>query len=164
MELTSLPVGPGGLVEQPAPVTEPILGKARADHRDHRPMTWNRFLVLREWAQRVVRAYDVNVYLVGSALTKTRPRDIDVAVVWPHVQFVRLFGPIPPNSLAAESPGQPTPMSRYLHYVHTKAGEEFFSLFDPCFDPRLRRVRVNVHLCPDSWWTDKDRLRLAPRS
>lgn len=142
------------------PVTEPILGKARPDHRDHRPMTWRRFLILREWAQRVSKEHGVSVYLVGSVLTKTRPRDVDVAVVWPEAEFVRLFGPIPPNSLTRDGKGRPTPMGLYLAHVHHRTAEQMVSLHDPHFDKRLR-VRVDVHFCPDTWWTDRDRLPLA---
>lgn len=139
---------------------EPILGKARPDHRDGRPLTWTRVLILRRWAQRVAREHGVSVYLVGSALTKARPRDVDVAVVWPVDEFVRLFGPIPPNSLADQDAKCPTPMALYLRDVHNRVGESMFNLFGPCFDLRMR-VRVDIHFCPDTWWPDRDRLPLA---
>lgn len=139
---------------------EPILGKARPDHRDGRPLTWSRFLRLRAWAQRVAPEHGVNVYLVGSALTKTHPRDVDVAVVWPAAEFVQLFGPIPPNALE-ESPGGPRLMSLYLHdVVVTLYQTGRASLGDISFDLRMG-VRVDIHYCPDTWWPDRDRLPLA---
>lgn len=139
---------------------EPILGKAPPDYRDGRPLTWKRFLVLREWAQRAGPAHGVSIYLVGSVLTKTRPRDVDVAVVWPVAEYVRLFGPIPPNSVSADATESPTPMARYLYGVHATVAESFMRLCDPVFDARLRQIRVDIHFCPDTWWSDRDRLLL----
>ena len=137
---------------------EPILGKARPDHRDHRPLTWPRFLRLRAWARRVATEHGVTIYLVGSALGKPRPRDLDVAVVWPVAEYVRLFGPIPPNSLDAQATNQPTPMALYLRHVHEVVGGTMFALCEPCFD---QRRRIDIHYCPDTWWPERDRMLLA---
>jgi hypothetical protein len=146
-------------------VGEPILGKARQDKRDHRPMTWRRFLLLREWAQRVALDHGVGVYLVGSVLTKTLPRDVDVAVVWPEAEFVRLFGPIPPNSLEVPPGEKVTPMWRYLDGIyHVLMNNKLSSLLDPQFGLLglgPKPPRIDIHFCPDTWWTDKDRLPLA---
>ena len=77
---------------------EPILGKAHPEpHRDYRFFTWRYFLRLRAWAQRVADHERAPVYLVGSTLTKTRPRDVDVSIIVPHARFVAQFGPIPPQ-------------------------------------------------------------------
>lgn len=128
---------------------EPILGKHHPQpRREHKVMTWPRLLALRAWAKEVATAEHANVYLVGSVLTKVRPRDIDIAVILPDDAFQERFGPVPSD---------PEKMKAYMHHIAEATGER-------CMDAQIVarwRTRIDVKFCPASWWSDKDRLLLA---
>jgi hypothetical protein len=47
---------------------------------------------LKDWANEIAKRYDSPVYLVGSALTKSNPRDVDVAVILKDSDFFKRFG------------------------------------------------------------------------
>lgn len=134
---------------------EPILGKAHPEpHRDYKPFTWSRFLKLRSWAQRVADHERAPVYLVGSALTKSHPRDLDVSIILPHDRFVAHFGPIPEPLTGA--------MQQFLHDTHV-----YLFVTQPYWkwmiDGGLYMgfTRIDFRICPDSWWPEKDKLLLA---
>ena len=133
---------------------EPILGKNDPmPGMDNKLFTWRRLLVLRAWAQEVADAEGGSVYLVGSTLKKTHPRDIDVSIVLPHDEYVRRYGPIP-------EPGTPE-MNRHMGVTGTSIRLHQFEGF--------RRLGYYTHfdlkICPDSWWPEKDKLLLAsPRN
>lgn len=134
---------------------EPILGKSHpAPHWENKLVTWPRFLKLRAWAQRVADHEQAPVYLVGSALTKARPRDLDVSIILPHDRFVAQFGPMPDPLTPA--------MQDLLHRTHV-----YLYVTQPywrwqtdmgCY---LGFQRVDFRICPDSWWPEKDKLLLA---
>jgi hypothetical protein len=98
----------------------------------------------------VAREEKASVYLVGSALTKSRPRDVDVAVIIPTATFEERFGPLP------EAGGTPE-MSAYLRHVCDLT----FQHYIPAQEAVNWRLRVDVRFCPDCWWPEKDRLLLA---
>ena len=131
---------------------EPELGKRPADKRDYRPFTWELFLALRAWAQGVAAQEQAHVYLVGSALYKSPPRDVDISVVLPRAEFERRFGPIPdPATRTPEDMGalfNKTLLAKVKHYVDAQETVNF-------------QVHVDLKFAPDDWWTDKDRLLLA---
>ncbi|HUY77095.1 MAG TPA: hypothetical protein VMV29_10015 [Ktedonobacterales bacterium] len=140
---------------------EPILGKAEpSPHQDYRPLTWKRFLALRAWARRVADAEDAPVYLVGSALTKSPPRDLDVSIVLPLARFVAQFGPIPPNAHSAaehqDVNRMPAYMNRLHHYLTYERPYQVWAL-----EAGLAYTRLDLKICPDTWWPNKDRLLLA---
>lgn len=131
---------------------EPILGKREPQPwRDHHPMTWARFLKIRAWAQEVAERTGWPVYLVGSALSKVRPRDIDISIIMPEAEFIRRYGPIPDP----ESPE----MERYL--LGPTSDPVRWQSFHALDDALRMRKRVDLKLCPDTWWPEKDRLLLA---
>lgn len=141
---------------------EPILGKhPPLPQWDHKAMTWSRFLRLRRWAQEVADQEQAPVYLVGSALYKPRPRDIDVSIILPHDRFVAQFGPIPPNAHTAAEHQDVNRMPAYLgklaHYLGSPPR---------CYEQHgmraiYDRTRLDLKICPDSWWPEKDKLLLA---
>jgi hypothetical protein len=47
---------------------------------------------LRRWANEIAKRYDSPVYLVGSALTKPNPRDVDVIVILSDEAFFKRYG------------------------------------------------------------------------
>ncbi|MBF6588944.1 MAG: hypothetical protein IVW57_00250 [Ktedonobacterales bacterium] len=142
---------------------EPILGKAHAEpHRDYKTLTWARLRRLRAWARRVADHEQAPVYLVGSALTTTRPRDLDVSIILPHDRFVTQFGPIPPNATTADEHRDPHMMPAYLdrlhHYLFVTQPYWKWMIDDGLY---IGFTRIDLKICPDSWWPEKDRLLLA---
>jgi hypothetical protein len=133
---------------------EPTLSKHLDDPNcDHKPMTWDRFLLLRAWARYVAWHENCTVALVGSVLEKDVPRDIDVALIWPAEKFREMFG-----TTSWYEYGGPY-LWRSQAYKDKKAslwisGQELVK-----FD-----TRIDVRLCPDTWWPEKDRLILATPS
>lgn len=129
---------------------EPVLGKnpPRPD-LDNKLLTWNRFLVIHHWAQEVADATGGKVYLVGSALHKNHPRDLDVSIVLPHDEYERRYGTVP-------APGTPE-MQLYFGEVILSVRVHAFELFR-----RLKYyTHVDLKLCSDLWWPEKPKLLLA---
>ena len=57
----------------------PILTKNEPNEVwDNKLMTWDMFLKIRTWAQKVADDNRAPIYLVGSVLKKESPRDIDI--------------------------------------------------------------------------------------
>lgn len=138
---------------------EPILGKMPPEpHRDHKLLTWRRFLLLRAWAQRVADQEQAPVYLVGSALTKAKPRDLDVSIIVPHARFVAQFGPIPEPEEAPRW-DVPTSMANYMQKLHLYLYQQRYPWWADDMD--VRYTRLDLKICPDSWWPEKDKLLLA---
>lgn len=144
---------------------EPLLGKSHPEpHRDYKVLTWTRFLRLRRWAQRVADHEQAPVYLVGSALTKRRPRDLDVSIILPYERFVAKFGPIPPPG--PENYEDPRGMAAYMQKLHLYLfnGQPYWKWMIQ-MHLYLKFTRVDLKICPDTWWPEKDKLLLAaPRS
>lgn len=140
---------------------EPILGKAPAEpHRDYKLLTWSRFVKVRAWAQRVADHERAPVYLVGSALAKSHPRDIDVSIILPAERFVAQFGPIPPPG--PDNYEDPRGMAAYMQKLHL-----YLFVTQPYWrwmiddGLYLGFTRIDLKICPDSWWPEKDKLLLA---
>lgn len=141
---------------------EPVLGKADPEpHRDYKLLTWKRFLRLRAWAQRMADNEHAPVYLVGSALTKSHPRDLDVSIILPHDRFVAQFGPIPTDT-AFENYSDPKGMAAYMsrlhHYLFV---EQRYWAWMIDMGLYIGFTRIDLRICPDSWWPEKDKLLLA---
>lgn len=117
---------------------------------EYHRMTWDMFLVVREWAQEVARQEGYPVYLVGSTLWKLDARDLDVAIVLPVRDFETRYGVVPVD---------PEKLKRY---VTTGAFNEQASLYQLNLAERIwfaKRVDCKIH--PDTWFNDRDRLLLA---
>lgn len=133
-------------------MNEPILGKREPSHRDYRPMTWDAFLALREWARGVAAKHQAHVYLVGSVLTKTEPRDVDLAIVLPLERFAQRF-PVPEGLDLAN----PLHLQVWMKVLR----EEIEDDIGHAHAVTGGRYTVDVKLCPNTWWPEKDRLLLA---
>lgn len=130
---------------------EPILGKEYDQPgRAKRPVTWGMLRKLRAWAQKTADAFGYPVYLVGSVLSKSCPRDVDVAIIIPVAEFERRFGPIP------QQPGSPE-MSEYMHNIFQPIIWHYFDAQETV----QWKKRIDVRLTPDTWWPEKDRMLLA---
>ena len=134
-------------------MTAPILGKAPPEPRDYRPMSWWLFLALREWACVVAEQEQAHVYLVGSVLTKSNPRDVDLSIVLPRAEFERRFGTLPddPSPDAHRELWKQTEQAKVNHWINAQKAVEDM-------------VHLDVKFAPDCWWTEKDRLLLAAPS
>ena len=139
---------------------EPILGKAHPQpHWEYKLLTWPRFLRLRAWAQRVADHEQAPVYLVGSAVTKARPRDLDVSIILPHDRFVAQFGSIPEPLSPYEDPrGMHAYLDRLHYYLYVTQPYWKWQIDMGLY---MGFQRVDFRICPDSWWPEKDKLLLA---
>lgn len=135
-------------------MNEPVLGKHPDDsRRDYKPMTWERFLLLRAWAKYAAWHQGCTVAMVGSVLEKDLPRDIDIACIWPTAEFEKMFGPIPTDQESHDRlwQGRPYDDKRVSLWISANRAVGFVT-------------RIDVRVCPDCWWPDKDRLVLATPS
>jgi hypothetical protein len=142
---------------------EPILGKNPPEpHRDYRVLTWTRVLRVRTWAQRIADHEDAPVYLVGSALTTRRPRDLDVSIILPHERFVAQFGPIPPSARTVEEERDPAFMPAYMNRLHRYVfNTQPYWKWMIDMGLYIGFTRIDLKICPDSWWPQNDKLLLA---
>ena len=76
-------------------MNEPILEKSHKHVWDYKPITWGTFIKLRKISQQVANKFGYPVYLVGSALNKEVPRDIDISIIIPIDEYIKMFGELP---------------------------------------------------------------------
>lgn len=135
----------------------PILSKNEPrPNQDYKQMTWERFLKLRKWAQTVSDELQAPVYLVGSVLEKEIPRDIDISVIFPVAVYEEMFGKIPvaTNDFAFTQKIAPLMDKVHLSKPRLKAYFEGMSLIN-------HDTIIDLKFCPDTWWTNKDKMLLA---
>lgn len=135
----------------------PVLSKNESrPSQDYKLMTWERFLIIRKWAQTVADEHQAPVYLVGSVLEKDLPRDIDISVVFPIAIYEEQFGKIPTatNDFAFTQKVAPLMDKVHMSKLRLKAYFEIMTLIK-------HDTQIDVKFCPDTWWTDKDKLLLA---
>src|SRR5437764_3275512 len=70
----------------------PVFTKREPRPYDYQEMTWGMFISLREWAKKTAKELGYPIYLVGSTLQKEVPRDFDVVMTIPAMEFETLFG------------------------------------------------------------------------
>ena len=128
-------------------MNEPILSKRPPRGDDYKPITWGAFLKLRESAQKAADKTGYPVYLVGSSLYKEIPRDIDISVIMPLVDYEEIFGQLPETQECY--PG-------YLGWVFRKSFEYVKDL-NFCIDD----YDLDIKVCPNTWWIEKPKLLLA---
>lgn len=117
---------------------------------EYHHMTWEMFLITREWAQEVAKQEGYPVYLVGSTLLKPYPRDLDIAIVMPLDEFEARFGPIPQDAEKRQAYLTRAEYARdgLLHAISLAV--------------RLMYAkRVDCKIQPDTWFPQRDRLLLA---
>lgn len=127
---------------------QPTLGKRPPDPRDYTPIQWLDFLKVKHAAQIAADRIGYPVYLVGSALYKAVPRDIDIGVRIPEVDYVSMFGPIP---------GDRAELNNYFYNVWSKT----FDSLIPLYHCLITTHYLDVKVVPDTWWADRDQLCLA---
>lgn len=127
-------------------MNEPILGKREPRPNAYKAITWGAFLTLRKSAQKVANKFGYPVYLVGSALHKEIPRDIDVSIIMPLDKYEAMFEKLPTKQEY---------YSAYLGRVIYRSFEYIQDL-EFCIDYDL-----DIKVCPDTWWSEKDKMLLA---
>lgn len=129
-------------------MNEPILGKNEPHGFDYTPITWEDFLKLREAARISADNIGYPIYLVGSALHKYVPRDIDISVIIPLNEYQLMFGKLP-----TEQCDFPKYLENVVHKTFDKLQELYFCL--------INTHNVDIKICPDTWWKEKDKMLLA---
>jgi hypothetical protein len=114
-------------------------------------MTWEKFLSLRAWAMNLSEQIDYPVYLVGSALYKEVPRDIDISIIIPLKEYEVFYGKLPEKI---------EDYNIYLRdvVIHTKW---YAKAFWDCVSALGEKVNLDLKICPDTWFKDKPRLLLS---
>ena len=129
-------------------IIEPILGKSEPHGFDNKELDWVSFLELRNAAKIVANRFGYPVYLVGSSLSKPIPRDIDVSVIMPLKDYEKMFGRLPAKQ---------EEFAGYLGHVFLKSYNDVNELHHCLF----KTHHVDVKVCPDVWWKNKDKMLLA---
>lgn len=132
-------------------MSEPVFTKREPRKHDYKPMTWEMFIKLREWAQGVADEMGYPIYLVGSVLYKEVPRDIDVSVIMPLKDYEMFYGTLPARQ---------EDYSKYLLDVHNNT-YNIAKYFFEGEDALGGNVTFDFKICPDSWFTEKPKLLLA---
>lgn len=122
---------------------EPILGKRPPDPRDYTPIKWSDFLKIRRAAQIAADNIGYPVYLVGSALKKDIPRDIDITIRIPEADYLARFGPIPKDQ---------SDYNAYFYNVWSKTFDQISSLHYCLIDTH----RMDIKVFPDTWFANDD--------
>ena len=113
-------------------------------------MTWEMFLVTREWAQEVALQSGYPVYLVGSTLWKPYSRDLDISILMPLADFESIYGVIPEEEEERKA---------YLTRVDSERDGQLYGM---TLATRLMYAkRVDCKIQPDTWFPERDRLLLA---
>ena len=129
-------------------MNEPILGKLEPHGFDYTPITWDNFLKIRNAAKIAANNIGYPIYLVGSSLTKNIPRDIDISIIIPLNDYEKMFGVLPTKQ---------DDMCEYLTNVWNNTFEKIEDLHFCLFET----YHLDIKICPDNWWVDKDKMLLA---
>lgn len=129
---------------------------------EYRQPTWEVFLTIREWAQEVANLEGYPIYMVGSALWKTYPRDIDISMIIPVADFEERYGEIP---TAETSETEWLRLQGYLStggYVPHMNFNHDAAVYKMALDERIfYGQRVDFKIQPDAWFHGRDKLLLA---
>lgn len=133
----------------------PIFKKRQPHVYDYKPMTWETFLKLIKVSNDIYNQCGHPVYLVGSALYKEKPRDIDICIIIPHQKYEELYGTLILPDIK-EPKEYNKCLSEYLNNVFIKNSKYYFMLWDI-----LEDYNFDFKVYPDNWFTDKPKLLLS---
>ena len=134
----------------------PRLEKTDPAPWDYRKFTWPMFVRLLAWAQEAAPREHVTIYLVGSALTKGRPRDIDIGVTIPVSEFEQRFGIKVRHDEEWATGTLATFGNKNIDWISLRG-----RLHSGAWRAVGTSRRVDLKVVPDVWWADKPRLLLA---
>lgn len=115
---------------------------------DYQEMTWGKFIQLREWAKKTAKELGYPIYLVGSTLQKEAPRDFDVVITIPAMEFETLFG-----KLTEDNFGE----------ILVKSFKRFVKYYFECEETlgKCGHTPLDFKVYPDNWFVDKDKLLIG---
>lgn len=127
-------------------IKEPILSKNESHPLDYKELTFKDFLIIQEVAQEVANKIGYAVYLVGSALNKHNPRDIDLSIIIPYEEFIKKYD-IKDGDSAASC-----------------LGASWYGSFEdivPLLTLGIEDYKIDLKITPNNWWTEKEKIILA---
>ena len=120
------------------------------DWREHKALSYGFVVAACRWARWVQQKTGCMPYLVGSALDKQCPRDVDIALIWHDAMFEREFGPLPRDQ---EEYAAMWGETRYRWATHAFLVSAWEGIgYCPY---------VDIHLAPRSWWPERPKLYLG---
>lgn len=117
---------------------------------DYHHMTWEMFLTIKEYAQEIANKEGYPVYLVGSVLWKTYPRDIDMSLIMPLEDFESRYGKLPNDE------------EKLKAYLDRPEYWGSFGQYRLETESRIRyATRIDFKIQPDVWFIGRDKILLA---
>ena len=111
-------------------------------------IAWEKFIRLRAWAKEAVKDILYPIYLVGSALQKTMPRDFDIVIIIPEKEFEEKFGTVTEENWTAVLAKSNCWFHKHFWNCQRCFGEEGF-------------VPLDWKVYPDCWFKNEDKILLA---
>lgn len=128
---------------------ESVFGKENARITDYKPMTWKKFIKLRQCAKNISEHTGYPIYLVGSTLLSDRPRDFDIVMIIPYEEYENMFGKVDDKN------------------VYSVIGRAFNYFADPYYFQLINvlggfgKVSLDFKVYPDTWFVNKDKILLS---
>lgn len=134
-------------------IKEPVLEKNDSHPLDHQELTFKDFLIIQEAAQEVANKIGYDVYLVGSALKKHNPRDIDISIIVPYEEYYDKY---------IEGAYQITnPHYEAAAFLANAWYKEFENIEALLGLLHFGKYKIDLKITPCNWWIDKDKIILA---
>lgn len=128
-------------------IKELELTKSDSNSLDYKKLTFKDFIIIQNKAQEVANNIGYPVYLVGSALTKHNPRDIDISIIIPYQEYIEKY-----------DINEEIHNADYCLYISFhKSFEDIKTLHSLVFDD----YNIDLKICPDNWWVKKEKMLLA---
>lgn len=126
----------------------PVFNKRENRPYDYQEMTWSKFIKLREWGKITANKIGYSVYLVGSALHKEFPRDIDIVIIIPLNEYEKMFVQLTETNWSE---------------ILAKAFNYYVNLYFECEDilGESGLVPLDFKIYPENWFVNEDRILLG---
>ena len=140
-------------------IREVVLTKNDSHPYDYKEMTFKDFIIIQNATQEVANTMGYPIYLVGSAQRKHLPRDIDLAIIIPHDLYVERYSKQSEQDWDTDNPEYQA--ANFL----TNAWYREFDNIQPLEQLNFEGYKIDLKICPDNWFTEKEKTLLAkPRS
>lgn len=136
-------------------IRPPVLTKNKSHPYDYKEYTFKDFLIIQRKAQEVANKIGYPVYVVGSSLVKHNPRDIDLAIIIPHDEYVEKY------KCRSKNDWDTSDVEHSGANFMTNAWYNEFENIEALEGLNFEGYKIDLKLCPDNWWTNKDKELLA---
>lgn len=126
--------------------------KAEPHPLDYKELTFKDFIIIQEKAQEVANNIGYNVYLVGSALVKHTPRDIDLVIIIPYEKYVSNY---------KKGVYEIKDLENSFGAILGNAWYKEFENIKPLEMLKFKDYKIDLKICPDTWWVEKEKIILA---